>query len=357
MGVFQDEREGYKTTLKGLREQITSLAEDRKILCYREKKAEERISCLQEVIKTLVEGNKKLTNDEGAAECVQLSRESKMCSHPGVNRDEHVSGSMSTEKQSEPLVNLNGDKEKASSLFSMELENKEINIELEKREVALLKPDRLKPAGNIQINKNEDDTEMMEKHTCDRQKLNVSTDITVEGCSNSTKCMTTSKQSFSGQKNEEYGIICKAVDIPLSSSALKRKRLSETVTSDSDEDGKTPISKYMAKKLEELRGRPTSKISPVSVGDVVVCCMGQNVNKFVTTSPQRLVSLRMSEENKIQADGTSKDETVSLSNLELGISSQEKVGNLTTANEGAEVAEETDSDSGGSKSADTTDNE
>lgn len=146
MGVLQDEREGYKTTLKGLREQITSLAENRKILCYREKKAEERISCLQEVIKTFVECNKKLKNDEGAAECVQLSRESKMCSYPDVNRDEHVSASISIERQSEPLVNLNGDKEKASSLFSMELENrenKEINIELEKREIALLKPDSL----------------------------------------------------------------------------------------------------------------------------------------------------------------------------------------------------------------------
>ncbi|KAI3868699.1 hypothetical protein MKW92_037732 [Papaver armeniacum] len=156
--VFRDEREGYKTALKGLKEQITSLAEDRKILCYREKKAEERISCLQEVIKTLVESNKKLTDDEGAAECFQLSRESKMCSHHDVNRDEHVSGSMSIERQSEPSVNLSGDKEKASSLFSMELENrenKEINIELEKREIALLKPDSFEPAGIIQINKNE----------------------------------------------------------------------------------------------------------------------------------------------------------------------------------------------------------
>ncbi|KAI3993777.1 hypothetical protein MKX01_002790 [Papaver californicum] len=122
--VFQDEREGYKITLNGLKEQITGLAEDRKVLCFREKKAEEIIFWLQEVIKSLVEDNKKLTNDEGAAKCVQFIRETKMYS-PHVNKDEHVSGSMSIENPSDPLVNLNGDKEKVSLLFNMELANTE----------------------------------------------------------------------------------------------------------------------------------------------------------------------------------------------------------------------------------------
>ncbi|KAI3942949.1 hypothetical protein MKW98_005461 [Papaver atlanticum] len=281
-----DELEGYKMAVNGLKEQIMGLAEDRKVFSEREKKAEERIAHLQEVIKSLVE-----------EKCNQLTRESKLYSSSQIDRDKHVSGPINTTKQSEPSVNLKGVEGNAASPIKMEIANPEI----EEREIALFKLDNFKPAGVSQMCSNEDDKEIKPKHTCDTgstQRLNVSTS--------------------------------------------KRERLPETVTTDSDE--------RKMKKLKELTVSPTPNITPMNIcaGDIAPSSKCQNAEEYIAKLQQKLVSRKMCAEKKSQADGTSKVENTLPDCLEMGgRSSQDKAGSLTTENDGDKVTEEANSDSGG----------
>ncbi|KAI3992432.1 hypothetical protein MKX01_022523 [Papaver californicum] len=272
--------------------QIASLAEDPK------------------VIKNLVE-----------EKSIQLIKDSKLNFSPRVNSDEHISGPMAIEKQSEPLVNLNEDNQNAVSLFKMECTNR---FESKEREVGLSKRDSKQPAG---ISENENHKEVGPTHTCDvggKQRLDVSTGNTTKRLSNSTKCLTPLKTPLFGQEGEEYAIKCEA----------KEALVTEFV----DEDDKSLVSK--------LR----SYISTMNLcaGDVSVTFKGQNAKEYTTNSQQRLVSQRMCVEKKSQADGTSKDENTSPDNLEMDESSEEKVCSLTTESE--KVADETDSDSRDRKS-------
>ncbi|XP_026377222.1 centrosomal protein of 128 kDa-like isoform X1 [Papaver somniferum] len=103
--AFVDELEGYKMAMNGLKEQIMGLAEDRKVFSEREKEAEERISSLQEIIKSLVE-----------EKCNQLSKEAKSYSSPQIDRDKHVSAgivqicSSENDKEIKPKLNVSTSK-------------------------------------------------------------------------------------------------------------------------------------------------------------------------------------------------------------------------------------------------------
>ncbi|KAI3967259.1 hypothetical protein MKW92_008514 [Papaver armeniacum] len=281
-----DELEGYKMAVNGLKEQIMGLAEDRKVFSEREKKAEERIAHLQEVIKSLVE-----------EKCNQLIRESKSYSSSQIDRDKHVSGPINTTKQSEPLVNLKGVKGNAASPIKMEI----ANPEMEEREIALFKLDNFKPAGVTQMCSNEDEKEIKPKHTCDTgstQRLNVSTS--------------------------------------------KRERLPETVTIDSDQ--------RKMKKLKELTVSPTPNVTPMNIcaRDIALSSKCQNAEEYIAKLQRKLVSRKMCAEKKSQADGTSKVENTLPDCLEMGgRSSQDKAGSLTTEKDGDKVTEEANSDSGG----------
>ncbi|KAI3929545.1 hypothetical protein MKX01_025713 [Papaver californicum] len=154
--AFVGELEGYKMAMKGLKEQIMGLAEDRKNFCEREKKAEERIVYFQEVIKSLVE-----------EKCIQLSRRANCL--------------ISTIMKSESFVNLDGDNGNVASPFKMEFVNRaneKINLEIEERKIVVFEQDNLKPAEIVQMRSKEDDKEIKTKHTYDfgsQQRLNVST--------------------------------------------------------------------------------------------------------------------------------------------------------------------------------------
>ncbi|KAI3927336.1 hypothetical protein MKX01_027567 [Papaver californicum] len=74
---------------------------------------------------------------------------------------------------------------------------------------------------------------------------------------------------------------------------------------------------------------------------------GQNIERFISSSQQRLVSLRPCEEKKSRADGISNDENTSPNNLEMDGSAKEMVGNQTAEIDEEEVAGETDSESEG----------
>ncbi|XP_026383380.1 cilia- and flagella-associated protein 58-like [Papaver somniferum] len=268
--AFVDELEGYKMAMNGLKEQIMGLAEDRKVFSEREKEAEERISSLQEVIKSLVE-----------EKCNQLSKETKSYSSPQIDRDKHVSGPISTTKRSEPLANLNGVKGNAASLIKMEFANtanEKIVLEMEERETAACMQDNMKPAGIVQMCSSENDKEI-------KPKLNVST----------------SKRPFLDQKGEECGINFQAVDIPLSS-APKRERLLDTVTIDSDE--------RKMKKLKEGTVSPTPNITPMNIcaGDIALSSKCQNAEEYIAKLQRNLASQKMCAEKKSLADGTSKVE-------------------------------------------------
>lgn len=309
--AFVDELEGYKMAMNGLKEQIMGLAEDRKVFSEREKEAEERISSLQEVIKSLVE-----------EKCNQLSKETKSYSSPQIDRDKHVSGPISTTKRSEPLANLNGVKGNAASLIKMEFANtanEKIVLEMEERETAACMQDNMKPAGIVQMCSSENDKEI-------KPKLNVST----------------SKRPFLDQKGEECGINFQAVDIPLSS-APKRERLLDTVTIDSDE--------RKMKKLKEGTVSPTPNITPMNIcaGDIALSSKCQNAEEYIAKLQRKLTSQKMCAEKKSLADGTSKVENTFPDCLEMAgsRSSQVKAGSLTTENDGDKVTEEANSDSRG----------
>ncbi|KAI3942947.1 hypothetical protein MKW98_005459 [Papaver atlanticum] len=79
---------------------------------------------------------------------------------------------------------------------------------------------------------------------------------------------------------------------------------------------------------------------------------GQNTEGFISSSQQRLVSLRPCEETKSRADGLSKDEYTS-NNLEMDGSAKELVGNQTAEIDEEEAAEETDSESEGEGDSDS----
>ncbi|KAI3976082.1 hypothetical protein MKX01_016765 [Papaver californicum] len=300
--VGELEVEGYKMAMKGLKEQITGLAEDRKVFCEREKKEEERIVYLQEVIKCLVE-------------------------------EQFISpySPFSTTKQSEPLVNLNGDKGNAGSLFNMKF-------------IVVFKQDNLKPLVIIQMCSNENDKEIRPRHTCDtgsKQRLNVST----------------SNRPFFDQKGQEYGISCEAVDITLSSE--QKRDASRHSNYDCDDfyninnSGEMLLSLRM-KKPKECTVSPTPKISPMNIcaGNIALSSKCQIAEDCVANLRRRPASQKMCRKEK---PGRC---TLPVC-LEMGgRSSQDKVGSLTTENDGNKVTEETDSDGGGdSNTEDAVDNE
>ncbi|KAI3927339.1 hypothetical protein MKX01_027570 [Papaver californicum] len=272
--LYLKELDDYKVKCHGLSVELKEKElefveyQNRKVFCEREKKAEERIVYLQEVVKSLVE-----------EKCIQPK----------------------------PFVNLNGDKGNAASSFKMVFANRaneKINLEVEQRKIAVFKQDNLKPAGIIQMCSKEDDKEIKPKHTCDtgsKQRLNVST----------------SKRRFFDQKGEEYGINYEAVDIPLSS-APKRERLPET-------------------KLKERTVSRTPNISSMNIcaGDIALSSKCQIAEEYVANLRRKLASQKMCAEKKSRADGTSKVENTLPDCLEMGgRSSQDKVGSLTTENDG-----------------------
>ncbi|MCL7050461.1 hypothetical protein MKW94_003904 [Papaver nudicaule] len=98
---------------------------------------------------------------------------------------------------------------------------------------------------------------------------------------------------------------------------------------------------------------------PPTTSDPNICTMNQcawdvalssedQYVKQLNTTILRLVSPRTFEEEKSQADGTSKDENTSSNTLQMGGStSREKIGNTTAVNDEENVAEENDSESDG----------
>ncbi|KAI3937746.1 hypothetical protein MKW92_004604, partial [Papaver armeniacum] len=159
-----------------------------------------------------------------------------------------------------------------------------------------------------------------------------------------------SKETFSDQRGEEYDVRCEAGNVP-SSFTPKRKRCRKAVISDSesDEDDRIPIGKLKMMKMEQQTGISIPKLSPVSpcARDVAVSSEAHNVEGLVTPSRRRLLSQRQCEEKKSGVAETSNYENMTLNNVKIGASSQEKVCNLTAESDEELVVEEAGSESEG----------
>ncbi|XP_026377217.1 uncharacterized protein LOC113271539 isoform X1 [Papaver somniferum] len=108
---------------------------------------------------------------------------------------------------------------------------------------------------------------------------------------------------------------------------------------------KHPILKSLQTTLGETQCSRSGPSGALSSG-------GQNAEGFISSSQQRLVSLRPCEETKSRVDGLSKDEYTS-NNLEMDGSAKEMVDNQTAEIDKEEAAEETDSEGEGEGEGDT----
>ncbi|OVA06391.1 hypothetical protein BVC80_8981g29 [Macleaya cordata] len=438
--TVDDELKEYKTTCNETKEMIMGLEEDQKVICKKEKRAQERITYLEEEIKKIESDerekyvqlktenrdlecgkrraedeieiwkkrfreletqflrleeenstlrcidshvsenieleagglqtevpyndkqktyrNKKLQSETDGAHLPHLKIKEKMfnssafagCNHPSSpqgNRNVHIAGPPSINMKSEPLVNAMEEKKNTPLESKVDFGSrvrKQIGFELKRsssEKLALREKGSVRPAfgGIVEISDNEDEKEIVPKHTCNiigKQTVHVSTDDTLKRSSDNEKNLTSkkcSKRPCSDRRGEEYGSSCEE-DIPLSSTP-KRRRALKTVTTDSEseDDDRIPIGKLKMKKLEELN-EGVHKLSPLSLHaeKVTRSSGGENVEKSISPSSRRLISLRQCEKNKNWVERTFSNVSTSANYLQMSGNSYQKAANATSEN-------------------------
>ncbi|KAI3984692.1 hypothetical protein MKX01_039309 [Papaver californicum] len=319
---YDTELDGFKTAFSGMKEKFMGLEEDRKVMAKSEMRSQERTTHLEEII---VEMEKKL-------EMQDLKLEDENSTQRCLDCHDYGEREWDIDTNKRPCSEMDGVIDDAHVVASLTIEDKMLN---NTEEIHLFEQDSLNPAGISEIDDNNDERTISPKSFCctgGKRSLNVPTGNTTEGYF---------KRSFSDQRcDQERGSICEEDDIPLSSAA-KRRRFSKIVTSDTEEDGTTPLGEPQEKKLEELLVIPKTKYSPVNLcaGDVSLSSGGQNVEEFIPLSQQGQGSLTECDENKNQADGSLVEEFTSSNNLEMSGSSQVTVGNLNAQNDQDKVSE------------------
>ncbi|KAI3847317.1 hypothetical protein MKW98_022450 [Papaver atlanticum] len=233
--ALDDELEGCKTTFNELKEQIMGLGEDQMVSCEKEKKSQQRITYLEELVKKIESDERELK-----AQILRLDKENSAlrCLDSRDNRENGFEQNEKNDPQIQSTVKV------------------ELGHELEGSS-----SEKLHILGQVKIIDSKDDKDIATKYTCnitDKERDQFSSDAAFKSPSDNGKNLSSMKglkRPLANQRCEDYESIFKE-DIrlvPLLSSISKRSRSAETVISrtESTVDDTIPVGSH--KSLISLR--------------------------------------------------------------------------------------------------------
>lgn len=278
--ALDDELEGCKTAFNELKEQIMGLGEDQKVSCEKEKKSQQRITYLEELVKKFESDERELKAqilrldiEKSALRCLDShdNRESgfelrglqdKVKNNtnnlrcevdsgtndanvaPSTSKgDEHVSGPSSTNNQYKPLENVKNKKNNTQFQSTVKVEpgHELEGSSSEKLHILGQVSVRTSSRGITEINDSKDGKDIAPKYICnitDKERDQFSSDAAFKSPSDNGKNLSSmkgSKRPLENQRCEDYESIFKEdiTLVPLSSIS-KRSRSAETVISRSE---------------------------------------------------------------------------------------------------------------------------
>ncbi|KAI3963322.1 hypothetical protein MKW98_022744, partial [Papaver atlanticum] len=283
--ALDDELEGCKTAFDELKEQIMGLGEDQKVSCEKEKKSQQRITYLEELVKKFESDERELKaqilrldieksalrcsqdkNDTNNLRCEIDSGTNDANVAPSTSKgDEHVSGPSSTNNQYKPLENVKNKKNNTQFQSTVKVEP---GHELEGSS-----SEKLHILGQVKINDIKDGKDIAPKYICnitDKERDQFSSDAAFKSPSDNGKNLSSmkgSKRPLENQRCEDYESIFKEdiTLVPLSSIS-KRSRSAETVISRSEStvDDTIPVGSHksliLLRQCQEKNSFPESTL-------------------------------------------------------------------------------------------------